>query len=139
MAQVTRTFQKLAGLLGLRGSVPRFTIEESEPIQFVIPITELVETTTDGDTITNSSGTMGVASANILGANPRRKYAIIVNDSDTTIYISLGATAASNSGIRLNASGGSYEITTLNPYTGVISGIAGVAGKVVTFVEITSP
>ena len=64
-----------------------------------------------------------------------RLYALIVNDSDTVIYLTLGGTAVLHQGIRLNANGGSYEINWTNLYTGSIYGIHGGTGdKVVTVV-----
>jgi len=49
-----------------------------------------------------------VASAVVLRANKARKQAIFVNDSDTVIYLAKGGTAIVNTGIRLNAQGGSW-------------------------------
>lgn len=54
---------------------------------------------------------VGVNSLTVLGHNGNRSGAIITNDSDTPIYISLGTTAAVvGSGIRLNAAGGVLNI-----------------------------
>lgn len=55
------------------------------------------------------SATMGTASAQIVAADPLRRALILVNDSDSPIYISQGQTAIVNKGIRLNANGGAYE------------------------------
>lgn len=93
---------------------------------------------TDGtfSTVTNTAVNVTTATTTILAANASRKYAVIVNDSDTVIYLKLAASAALNSGIRLNASGGFYEITPLNRYVGIITGIHGGSGnKVVTVIE----
>lgn len=59
-------------------------------------------------------------------ATSSRQYALIVNDSPYNIYISLNGDVAAKAyeGIRLNANGGSYEINSLNNYTGSIQGIA---------------
>jgi hypothetical protein len=63
----------------------------------------------------------------VLNNNSGRKYSLIVNDSDTVIYLYpddfASASAASNTlmgnlGIRLNANGGSYEINYNNMYRG---------------------
>lgn len=62
--------------------------------------------------------------AKILVENPLRSYALLVNDSDSVAYISLGVEAAANQGIRLNASGGSYEINSTNKFAGEIYGIS---------------
>ncbi len=96
-------------------------------------------------TANDPSFTKNVAAAStaILASNPSRISALIVNYSDTLIWLALGATAAVGEGIplapRTDASnpGGSYEITEANRYTGVISAIHGGSGnKVVVGVEI---
>ena len=71
----------------------------------------------------------------IIAANPKRKYAAIVNDSDEEIYLGLGEAAVMNAGIRLNANGGSYEITNDNIFKGVINAICASGGKILTIVE----
>lgn len=86
---------------------------------------------------TNTGVNVGVASTAILAANTDRGYAAIVNDSDTVIYLALGAAAVLNEGIRLNARGGTFEIAFGNLWKGTIYGIHGAAGnKVVTVTEI---
>jgi len=50
----------------------------------------------------------------LTGANANRKYLLIVNDSANVVYITLGNAAALHEGIRLNANGGSYEISIPN-------------------------
>ncbi len=85
----------------------------------------------------HTAPTAGVATGVILAANANRLYALFVNDSDTTVYLGLGAAAALNTGIRLNALGGNYEMSKKlgNLYTGAVNGISGVAGKVVCVTE----
>ena len=85
----------------------------------------------------HTAPTAGVASGVILAANANRLYALFVNDSDTPVYLALGGAAAINTGIRLNANGGSYEMSSAlgNLYTGAVNGISGVAGKVVLVTE----
>jgi len=46
-----------------------------------------------------------------LAENANRKYASFQNDSDTVIYLKVGAAAVANEGIRLNPNGGSYEMS----------------------------
>lgn len=74
---------------------------------------------------------VGVATTEILPANANRKYALIVNDSDTVIYLGTGEAAVPNQGIRLNPNGGSYEMCAANGNLtlGAINGISSVAGK----------
>jgi len=103
-----------------------------------IPLEELKRLTLF-TTVTNTAVSVADSSTTILSANDARKYALIVNDSDTVIYLALGAAASVNSGIRLNANGGAYEINWTNLYKGAIYGIHGVSGvtKTVTVVEGT--
>lgn len=49
-----------------------------------------------------------------IAANDEREYLLIVNDSDAIIYLGIGVAAVLNEGIRLNAAGGSYEISPRN-------------------------
>ena len=82
-------------------------------------------------TPTHTAVTVGVATGVALAANASRLYALLVNDSDTAIYIKLGAAAVLNAGIRINANGGSYEMSKDlgNLYTGAINAIASAASK----------
>ena len=54
-----------------------------------------------------------------------------VNDADEVIYLKLGAAAVLNAGIRLNANGGSYEMSLAagNLYVGAVNGICASGGK----------
>lgn len=82
--------------------------------------------------------TTGVASLQVLDANARRKQVIFVNNSVAVIYLTKGPTAAINTGIRLNAGGGSWIETpdTLGYFwRGAFSAIASAAGAVLTFCE----
>ncbi len=56
----------------------------------------------------SSAFTAGTGSLVAVVANRFRKGIIIINDSDTIIYLTKGSTASLNRGIRLNANGGSY-------------------------------
>ena len=58
-----------------------------------------------------------------LAANLNRICAVLVNDSDTDIYIKLGTGPAVGIGIKLNAYGGSFAITAANLYTGQVTAI----------------
>lgn len=69
------------------------------------------------------------ASTLVLAANRNRAYAIFINDSDTVAYLSFGPAAAANSGIRLAASGGSYEMEGNSLWRGVVNGILASAGS----------
>ena len=58
--------------------------------------------------------TAGVASSVALAANANRKYARFQNDSENAIYLKVGVAAVLHQGIRLNANGGSYEMSAGN-------------------------
>jgi hypothetical protein len=78
----------------------------------------------------------GAVSVVVMATNPARRYAIFTNDSDVPIYLSLSDTAIKNRGIRLNPSGGAYEINYSNYYVGTVSAVtAGGANKNLCFVE----
>ena len=49
----------------------------------------------------------------VLKADPGRVNVLLINDSDTVMYLMLGADAVVGEGIRLNAEGGSYEISVI--------------------------
>lgn len=92
----------------------------------------------DYNTATHTTAAVATASTTVLAANSGRRYALIVNDSDTTVYLKIGAAAVANQGIRLNANGGSYEMGKAfgNLAHGAIYGIhAGTSTKVVTVLE----
>lgn len=78
-------------------------------------------------------------STEIFAANANRSYALIQNDSDTAMYIAFGTAAVASTGIRLNANGGSYEMSkAFNNLTGLaINGICSGAAKVACGVEIS--
>lgn len=86
-------------------------------------------------TLTHSAPGMTTSSGVALAANGKRLYALIINDSDTVVYLNLGGTAAVNTGIRLNAAGGSYEINLANLFVGAINGIHGGTGTKVLLVS----
>lgn len=88
------------------------------------------------ETTDNQGVNITTNSTTIVAANSYRRYLIIVNDSDTVIYLAFGAAAVVNSGVRLNANGGAYEMNWLGVYLGAVNGIHGGTGnKRVTVVE----
>lgn len=89
-------------------------------------------------TMTHAAVSAGAASGAALAANPNRHYALFVNDSDTVLYLGLGVDAAANEGIRLNANGGSYEMSGKvgKLYQGAVNVISGgAAGKTLLVTE----
>jgi len=94
---------------------------------------------TDGvyTTPTHTHPSVGSGTTQALAANANRLYGLFVNDSNETIYLKLGADAVLNQGIRLNANGGSYEMSKKlgNLYTGTINAICASGGKVLLVTE----
>lgn len=77
----------------------------------------------------NGATSVGVASSLVLLVNPRRKYAVFVNDSDTDIYLARGPLATLNAGIGPVQPGGSYVINLENMWYGEVSAISSAAAK----------
>lgn len=88
-------------------------------------------------TLVQTAVSVGAVTTAVLAANADRKYALLVNDSDAVIYIAIGAAAALNAGIRLNAGGGSYEMYAANGNldTRAINAITASAGKILLVTE----
>jgi hypothetical protein len=82
-----------------------------------------------GETIIVNQSRVDVAATStaVIAANSSRKYLILINDSDTTIYLSFGGAAQLYAGVRLNSNGGSYEMGAAfgNNYTGAVYAIHG--------------
>lgn len=76
----------------------------------------------------------GPASTTGLAGNINRKYALFVNDGSNVMYLNLGNTAVVNTGIRINASGGSYEMMPGNMFYGAVNFI-GTAADVLVVTE----
>lgn len=99
-------------------------------------ITEIMETR-GKVTLAHTTAVIGAVTGAALAANADRKYVLLVNDSDSVIYLKIGAAAVLNQGIRLNANGGSYEMSSAygNIDTRVINAISSGAGKVLLVTE----
>lgn len=91
--------------------------------------------------VASTAVSVDAASEVVVAANISRRELTIVNDHATQlVYLALNTTdgttvptAVLNSGIRLNAAGGSW---TTNAYKGPVAGIATGAATVVTVAEI---
>jgi hypothetical protein len=81
-------------------------------------------------TVTHTPITVAALTTTVVAANADRKWLLLVNDSDETIYIKLGAAAVLNQGIRLNAAGGTLELTEGSLYLGAVNGICASGGKI---------
>ena len=88
---------------------------------------------------TNKAVTVGSSSTEILAFNDQRGYATIINDSNEDVYLALEEAAVMNSGARLAANGGTYEIGGGGDnYFGSVYGICTSGSKVVVVTEINS-
>jgi hypothetical protein len=52
---------------------------------------------------------VGKTSTLVVGVNPNRRYLLVINDSDETIYIAHGEPAQLNRGVRIEKNGGREE------------------------------
>jgi hypothetical protein len=85
--------------------------------------------------VTHTAVTVGAATTAVAAANADRKWLLIINNSDETIYLKLGAAAVLNQGIRINAAGGALELTGGSIYVGAVNGICASGGKVALVTE----
>jgi hypothetical protein len=82
--------------------------------------------------------TVGVAVGKVLVKNPHRQHAMLLNDSLNIIYIGLGFDPTVGGGIKLVASGGFYEITSINPWDGEVFAIASGASSALLITEVSN-
>lgn len=87
-------------------------------------------------TPTHAAVNVTTSTGEVLASSVARRYALFINDSDTVIYLKFGAAAVLNDGVRLSASGGSYEMSPMlgNLYTGAVNAIHGGSGNKVLLV-----
>lgn len=88
--------------------------------------------------VTDGSVNVAAASTLVLADNPQRKYALIINTSNTDVWLRLGSAAALNQGIFVARNGFAYEISANNLWTGEIYGIHGGSGlKLLSVLELS--
>lgn len=88
--------------------------------------------------VTHGTVSVGTASTSLLAANANRQWALLQNDGTVDVYIKLGtAVAALNTGIRLVAGGGAFEMSRgqANVFDGAIQAISSVAATRVMYSE----
>lgn len=61
--------------------------------------------------LTSTDPAVAATTTEVLADNTAREYASFQNDSDEVIYLKIGGAAVLNEGIRLNAAGGSFEMS----------------------------
>ena len=124
-------FQDILANEGVRYFKSTGTGTDADPY---IPSTSTAISAEEVSSITNFNVSIGTSSTQVLAANSSRKLLILVNDSDEPIYVSLGATATLNNGIRLNASGGALALD--NPiFKGVVNAISANGSKTLVGAE----
>lgn len=57
-----------------------------------------------------ANGTVDATTTELIAEDGDRKYAILYNDSNETVYLGIGHPAVLNKGPRMNAEGGFYEL-----------------------------
>lgn len=88
-------------------------------------------------TVASSSAiTVQTSSTLVTATSTARSYLAIVNDGSNVVYLNFDDKAAvANSGVRLNANGGTLELNSENLYKGAIRAIASGGTSVITFLE----
>ena len=80
-------------------------------------------------TFTPSNVNVAATSTSVLPANAARRYLLLVNNSDTTIYVDPnGGTASTSTGLPLFANGGYLELKGDEVPPGAITAIHGSSG-----------
>jgi len=79
--------------------------------------------------VSDSPVSVAATSTTVLAANEQRKYALIINTSNTDIWLRLGGTAVVGQGIFIARSGFAYEIDVNNLFVGQITAIHGGTGN----------
>lgn len=87
---------------------------------------------------TNSSSTVSNSASSVVSDNTGRLYLSLVNDGANVVYLHFIATSTgvvAQEGIRLSATGGSFEIDANNLYLGEIYAITSSGTSTLTIVE----
>lgn len=89
-------------------------------------------------TLSKFTANATTSSTIIVAANPKREYLILINESDTPVYLAFGEAAIASRGIYLGPLGGAYEMKKQdgNLVKSAVYAIHGGSGnKVITGVE----
>ena len=84
---------------------------------------------------TNESVTVGATSTQVLTAKSGRLYALLINDSNETIYLGLGEAAVMNKGIPLFPHGGFIEFGGSRPFIGEVNAICASGSKNLSYFD----
>lgn len=88
-------------------------------------INRIVNTPTSFATTTGT----GPESILLIATSTAFEYALVINDSDTIVYMDFKSDPQLNEGIRLNANGGSYEIKAENLFQSLLRATSSASGK----------
>lgn len=114
-------------------TVPSHAVTNAGTFLVQVDNTPAVKAEKTASATTSTGVVVGTGSTTIIASNAARKAVVIVNDSDEVVYLKYGSSATANSGIRLNASGGTVRE---EMYTGIITGICASGSKTVTVTEM---
>jgi hypothetical protein len=100
--------------------------ESAAPIAVESIWTDSTPSSTHVDVSTNTQ---------ILAANPNRQFAILTNDGTQVVYLGLADPATTHNGYRMEP-GGTFVISNIIPWTGVVYGIASSGTQVICVMEV---
>ena len=99
-----------------------------------MPVSEQAPLTYSSPTV----ATIGASTTAVIAANPLRELLVLVNNSDSDMYLGIGVAAETTKGLCLKASGGVVQFGGASglPLTrAAINAIAGGAGKLLSVQE----
>ncbi|GAH92060.1 unnamed protein product [marine sediment metagenome] len=67
---------------------------------------------------------LSITEVEVLGRNPSRIYALLVNPSAEEVFLAMGIPAVVDRGIPLLSAGSNYEINLTNPWHGSIHAVS---------------
>jgi hypothetical protein len=127
-------FDRIAIASAVAQSV-QFVCRDGNEVHFDAPPMGLVTVANTGGAFSQAAAVVGVASAQLLAANPARRFLLIQNnDAAGDIYITVdGSAATAAHGLKI-AAGGALELAAFVP-VGAIHAIGSGAGLAVVVVE----
>lgn len=100
----------------------------------VVTLVESIENKLGSMVLAHSVVVVDLDTTQVAAANANRKYILLVNDSNETIYVKFGEAAVVGEGIRLNSDGGTYVLDGLID-TRVVNAICTSGGKTILVTE----
>ena len=115
-----------------KGSLTQTEVDEENPLPVYVQLPPALTK------VTHTAITVATSATTLLNPNPSRRFMLLVNDSDTDIYVTLdGSVPVANTGVRINANGGSLDMSRLMGSVSVsaIRGINAVGNKTMLVTE----